>query len=196
MKFSLQARLILASLILLASALPALAQCTDADSDGYFYEMGCGTAQDCNDADAGANPGIAPDQCDGFDNDCDGFIDEDDPCSGVLAGAVKGTQVSFGAPGTGARYPALAWNGQNYGAFWRYSRVSRGYFGILDIDGNKLIEVPLFSDTWVISYMQIVWTGTHYGLVWQDWRDSDGTSKEIYFTILDAQGQRVVATCG
>ena len=50
---------------------PVLAQCSDADGDGFYYESGCGTAQDCNDGAAGTYPG-ATEVCDGYDNDCDG----------------------------------------------------------------------------------------------------------------------------
>jgi hypothetical protein len=50
--------------------------CTDADSDGYFAESGCGTAVDCNDGDAGINPGAAEACGDGTDNNCSGTVDE------------------------------------------------------------------------------------------------------------------------
>jgi hypothetical protein len=45
---------------------------TDDDGDGYTVEDG-----DCDDGDAGINPGVTSDGCDGEDNDCDGAIDED-----------------------------------------------------------------------------------------------------------------------
>ena len=67
------------------------ATCSDSDSDGYFYEAGCGTAQDCNDATASTHPG-APESCDGYDNDCDGQLDNSQACDttcdapGVLNG--------------------------------------------------------------------------------------------------------------
>jgi formylglycine-generating enzyme required for sulfatase activity len=51
--------------------------CTDADADGYYAETGCGTAVDCNDANAAVRPGAAEVCKDGIDNDCDGQIDED-----------------------------------------------------------------------------------------------------------------------
>ena len=38
----------------------ALAQCTDSDADGFYYEAGCGTDRDCNDADAAIHPGAEP----------------------------------------------------------------------------------------------------------------------------------------
>ena len=53
-------------------------ECTDADSDTYFAEEGCGTAVDCDDANSNVNPG-ASESCDDIDNDCDGETDEGCP---------------------------------------------------------------------------------------------------------------------
>jgi lysophospholipase L1-like esterase len=55
--------------------------CTDADGDGYATEGGTCGAVDCDDSDFDVNPGAA-ELCDGFDNDCDGTIDEG--CSASL----------------------------------------------------------------------------------------------------------------
>ena len=70
----------LVSLLALIGSPALWAQCTDTDNDGFFYEAGCGTAQDCNDADPNTNPD-APEVCDGYDNDCDGAIDNDPGCN-------------------------------------------------------------------------------------------------------------------
>lgn len=46
--------------------------CTDADSDGFFAEAGCGAALDCNATDAGINPDACDIKSDGIDQNCDG----------------------------------------------------------------------------------------------------------------------------
>ncbi len=57
---------------------PVCKTCTDADSDGYFAESGCGTYTDCNDNNDGISPGISELCNDGKDNDCDSETDCDD----------------------------------------------------------------------------------------------------------------------
>lgn len=66
--------------------------CVDDDDDGYGVgdttlcascqeEDKC--AEDCNDGDPSINPGLR-ETCDGIDNNCDGEIDEPQPCQGPL----------------------------------------------------------------------------------------------------------------
>ena len=50
--------------------------CTDADLDGYYAEINCGTPMDCDDADSEIHPGAEEICDDGLDNDCDELIDE------------------------------------------------------------------------------------------------------------------------
>jgi hypothetical protein len=175
---------------------PALAQCADMDGDGYgIPAAGCSHAEeDCNDHDEGAFPGNPVEDCDGIDNDCDGFIDEDPPCSGVLDFMQKGEDVQLTNPDHwNSRYPEIAWNGSAYGVFWDDGGDSGGYFGIFDAGGEPLIvPQPLFPDRWGVHLQDLVWTGSEYGLVWEDWRDSDGPSIEVYFTRLDPRGQRLM----
>lgn len=54
-----------------------LAQCDDRDGDGYGE--GCELGPDCDERNPYAWPGRA-ESCDGYDNDCDGSVDEDDVC--------------------------------------------------------------------------------------------------------------------
>jgi hypothetical protein len=94
----------------------------DADLDGYPSAVisgtcssyrctpaGCGTnpGTDCDDANAFVNP-AAVENCDadGVDNDCDGTIDECDPCAnGVRDGAETGVDCGGSCAGCDIGYP-------------------------------------------------------------------------------------------
>ncbi|MDW7773947.1 MAG: putative metal-binding motif-containing protein [Desulfobulbaceae bacterium] len=55
--------------------------CTDNDGDTYAIEGGdCGPV-DCDDTDAAINPGAVENCNDGFDNNCNGLIDDQDPAA-------------------------------------------------------------------------------------------------------------------
>ncbi len=69
----------------------------DVDQDGYAL------ADDCDDADAAVNPGVATDVCDETDNDCDGDVDEDPDVVWYPDGDGDG----YGADGDGV-YACLA----------------------------------------------------------------------------------------
>jgi bacillopeptidase F len=47
--------------------------CVDADNDGYFASAGCGTLQDCNDANFAINPAASEVKRDGIDQNCNGY---------------------------------------------------------------------------------------------------------------------------
>jgi hypothetical protein len=53
----------------------AQAQCVDAGSDGFSPQTGCATQIDCDDGAPHINPQRI-ENCNGLDDDCDGFVDE------------------------------------------------------------------------------------------------------------------------
>ncbi len=59
------------------SLCPLGSDCTDCGNRVDEDEDGYDDIQDCLDTNADVNPGMTADDCDGFDNDCDGVIDED-----------------------------------------------------------------------------------------------------------------------
>jgi hypothetical protein len=67
---------------------PGCQVCLDDDGDGYGDPGSDACAYpglDCDDADAGVNPGADEDCDNGIDDDCDGLVDGDDPaCGGAL----------------------------------------------------------------------------------------------------------------
>ncbi len=67
--------------------------CTDVDGDGYYAEIGCGTAVDCDNTDAFVYPGAIEICDDGIDQNCDGHdetrIDAPTAPRGLAANAVS-----------------------------------------------------------------------------------------------------------
>lgn len=178
------------SVALLFAALPAVAQCTDADVDGYFHEVGCGTPVDCNDASAASYPG-AVELCDGYDNDCDGSLDNSMVCDRTCDSPEKiGTDVRVTQSHSPFRGPALVWTGAEYGLAWEGRDGITGiYFTRLDASGNKIggdlrIANSQVYDEWPV----LVWTGAEYGLAW---RSVGAQETQIYFTRLDASGNKI-----
>ena len=178
----------LALLPALALSTPVLAQCTDADGDGFFYESGCGTALDCNDADSGTYPG-ATETCDGYDNDCDGLTDNDPACDSSCD--LPGKAGSDVLLGDAQRYAgtAVVWTGSEYGVAWA-GDTRELYFARLDPSGNFIGQAVQVSsgvdvDAW---WPSLVWTGTHFGVAWSDDRNYND---QVYFARLDASGNKL-----
>jgi hypothetical protein len=92
-----------------------------------------------------------------------------------------------------ATRPSLAWSGSEYGVAWEDNRDvnTEIYFAHLDASGNKIGGDVKISQKKVSagSYKpSLVWGGGHYGVAWEDYRD---TLSNIYFAVLNPDGQKI-----
>ncbi|EYF07947.1 putative metal-binding motif-containing protein [Chondromyces apiculatus] len=165
----------------------------DQDGDGFLGPRpgtqpgdvdACG--DDCDDTNGTAFPG-GEEVCDGVDNDCDGTVDngaEFVPLAGGDAVRVSGDVAPAGPGG-------LAFSGTSYAAI--YSGTQQGfsvYRTMLDPEGSPLPpgEGAITAGNGDASGGPVVWVGDRYGVAWQDRRTGD---YEVYFSLLDADGNKV-----
>lgn len=175
-------------LLSLMSSVPVFAVCTDEDGDGYFRETDCGTLQDCNDAYAGTNPG-AFEICDGYDNNCDGQIDNDPACDRTCNLPEKiGDDIRVTNDPANRYYPSLVWTGSEYGLVWEDERGGNKeiYFARIDAMGRKICDDVQVAEGYRVP--SLVWTGSEYGVSFPSNRSG---GRRYYFTRLDAAGQKI-----
>jgi hypothetical protein len=167
----------------------------DNDTDGYDT---CGSSdplnpdgleRDCNDDEDSIYPG-ATESCNGFDDDCDDFLDED--CDAVCDNPSKaGSDSRITNDANNSYDPSLAWAGNQYGLSWYDSRhgVYEIYFARLTPNGNRIgSEIRVTTADSDSLEPSLVWTGSGYGVCWYDYRDGNS---EIYFAKLDATGNKI-----
>jgi hypothetical protein len=177
-------------LVALAAAAyqPVCAACTDSDGDGYYAEAGCGTAIDCSDRAPATHPG-ALEACNGFDDTCDGSVDEGclTSCGNPMQ---RGEIVDVDVPPWSDESPSVAWTGSQYGVAWvqygmgeppnnphtvRLARLSASG----ELLGQTQVSEPGFSEYPV----GLVWTGSEYSLAWHD--------SEVYFRRVGPDGNTI-----
>jgi hypothetical protein len=166
----------------------------DLDGDGYRGPRvgtlagdpgSCG--DDCNDANELAHPG-GVEVCDGVDNDCNGVVDDNSTYVPLAKDAIRlSSDIDPAGPG------GIAWSGSSYATV--YTGTSGGFDlfrNMLTPNGDPIPpgETLLTLANADASGGPIVWVGDRYGLAWQDRRDGD---YEVYFTILDENGEKVHA---
>jgi len=187
----------LSKLVLIALVAGAAAQgssvlaCNDLDEDGFFGEANCGTLRDCNDADTTTYPG-APEFCDGYDNDCDGSVDNDPACD-TICDLPDPLGTSSPVTNTPASYTSLSmvWTGTEYAMAWAGGDgdTDEIYFAQVDAAGNKIgSDVRLTTDTTRDHGPSLVWTGSEYGVAWGDTQQGN---YNIRFTRVDATGNKI-----
>ncbi len=123
--------------------------------------------------------------CDGVDNDCDGWTDEDAYVE--IADDVRITT----SPGASDR-PVVAWSGTEYGVAWSDDRETGNreiYFARIGPGGVKIGgDVRVASAVGSSSHPSLAWAGSGWGVAWRDERDGNG---EIYFGRIGADGVRI-----
>jgi hypothetical protein len=182
---------------LVACSVPvAVGQCIDGDGDGYGNPASAVCTHaflDCNDGSPSSHPG-AFESCDGFDNDCDGQVDDNPACDRACdpPEPVGGDQVlsSGGGIGAGSR-PRAVWNGSGFATAWSDARGGRDAVFVAFADGSGArvgSEIPVSASSGWAKDPAIAWTGSGYGVVWADSRDGE---LETFFTMLDAAGTKL-----
>jgi hypothetical protein len=167
---------------------------SDNDHDGYYAPLpgskpgapdACG--DDCNDTQASVHP-AALEQCDGYDNNCNGQVDEGTYNYSATTSPMRVTDDSFidGGP-TG-----LAYNGSYFGlAFTGSTHTSpyQGFFTGYDAAATRSVPLTNTTETSKDSFAgPLVWTGSVYATAWEV-RGARGY--DIRFNELDARGQKM-----
>ncbi|HMY18502.1 MAG TPA: putative metal-binding motif-containing protein [Polyangium sp.] len=175
------------------------AQCThepttlDKDGDGFRGPLAgflpgapgsCG--DDCDDTSELAYPGNV-EVCDGVDNDCNTVIDD-----GAAYVPLLNTPIRLSGDMPPAGPGGLAWSGSSYAAVW--TGTTAGFEmrrTMLAPTGDPLAPAePIVFQNGDNAGGPIVWVGDRYGVAWQDRRSGD---YEVYFTLLDENGAKVLA---
>ncbi len=204
-------RLLMASGVLLAASCAALAQapCQDLDGDGYLDR--CGAVQDCNDRDGHVFPG-ALETCNGYDDDCDGQVDEG--CPGLCTDPEHRYGDRRVDPGDGIsqRQPSMTRIANGYAVTW-HQPAGDG----IECDGE--VQVERIDEAGRLRYgptrvaapnslgrasrqTEVVWTGSEFFVGFSDADIGDCTTPHYpaaYIQRLDAQmnslGEPVEVSC-
>ena len=167
----------------------------DNDGDGFYGPLpgtvagapgSCGN--DCNDTSAAVYPG-APELCDGYDNNCNGIVDDGAFGYSSFGSPVRVTDDSFidGGP-TG-----LVYNGSYFGLAFTGSTSSnntyQGYFKGYDVWETPVVSTTNLTQTSQDSFAgPLVWTGAVFGTAWEVHGDK---SYDIRFNQVDVRGQKM-----
>jgi hypothetical protein len=88
-------------------------------------------------------------------------------------------------------YPSLAWTGSRFGLAWQDRRDGSSdiYFALLEETGEAAVPAVEVTSTGRYSGSpSIAWSGSVFGIGYEDSRSG---SREIYFSVLDADGAKI-----
>lgn len=159
-----------AILMLALGSQPMLA--VDGDSDGFD------PPEDCNDGLRSANP-AAQEICDGWDNDCDGLIDEG--CVLQCPAPMAGMEVTVDDGVATRSQPVLAAGAAGLGVAWvRDAGGNRTLaFRHLDRWGDPRRDPLLVAEGSAVGDPAITTSGDYHGVAWLDDRNGN---PEVWFT--------------
>lgn len=175
---------VLAGVVALSPAVVASAPsatCQDLDGDGYVAGSGCAVQEDCNDQNAAVHPG-ATEVCNGWDDNCDGVIDEGCATTCPNFGMTRRVLVTHG--GSEARIAAAdrSWVMVVNSDFPSYPEVATR----LDLRGQPLSPQTVFTGGFPKN-QEVCWTGTEMASAWSVFETS-GYPPGIFFRRLGPWG--------
>ena len=179
------AQILVASYCLFASLVIAQTDpCRDLDGDGYLAGTGCAVQEDCNDLNSAANP-FASEVCNGFDDDCDGELDE-----GCIRTCTDYEVTRTTSVNDRATQGTLATADRSWALSHRDVAVySPYYISRYSFSGDQLSPPRVYSGTDTIpevatENLRLVWDGTRMAISW-----SEGTFSTLHFREIGPWGQ-------
>lgn len=177
--------------------------CIDRDGDrfGNPGEPGCpaGPATDCGDRNPLVFPG-ATEVCNGWDDDCNGLIDDSALCARSCEAAKESALVSKLVPTASPSFrTALVWAGDKYGVAWEDFRAHRQgpseiYFSTLTRQGGKIgPDINVSVDATESREPSLAWTGSEFGLLWSELVGTHIWFSRIGASATSAGSPRIVA---
>ena len=141
--------------------------CDDRDGDGYFAGPGCVVGPfDCNDQNAAVHPG-ATEVCNGWDDNCDGQIDEG--CNRICPNCQQTRRVRVNTNASEGRIVAAdrGWGVIfNDGVDGFPEVVTR-----LDLLGQEICPETTYTEN-VVTNQDLVWTGDEMASAWDHFGNS------------------------
>jgi len=155
-----------AAVVLALFSIHAAFSATDGDGDGFSFP------EDCNDGMFSSKPG-GTEVCDGWDNNCDGRIDEG--CALQCPSPIAGTATSYVDGSASLELPDLAGGDLELGLTWVHvvQGVRSLRFRYLDRWGGSGQDPVSFAEGTVVGGPSIAASGDLHAVTWMDDRSGN-----------------------